>query len=89
MADCSQYPLGSMQRVLCAAGLYSNDATMQRAGTWWYIIIAIILIAVVMDYNPMLGGWMLLLAVVSLVLVNKQGYAIVQNPADKPVSPLR
>lgn len=102
MPNCSQYPLGSQERIRCAAetqgllpgsnilgGIFSNSATMKRAGQWWYIIIAIILIAAVIDYNPVLGGWMLLFAVVTIALVNKQGFAIVTDPSDRPVSNMR
>lgn len=88
MADCSMYPLGSAQRILCAAGITSDDASRKQATTFWYVVIATIIIAMAIDYNPVLGGWLLLLAIASLVLINKQGYNIVSSATDKKVSNL-
>lgn len=73
MADCSQLPLGSQERILCAAGLSggangSSTSLSTPASTWWKVIFGVIILAVLIDLEPKLGGWLLLLIVLGLAL---------------------
>lgn len=95
MEDCSQYPQFSAARLACGLrnaasgiGIISTPTSRSNATQFWYVVIAIIIIAFAIDYNPVLGGWLLLLALASMVLINQQGYNIVSNPSDKKVSNL-
>lgn len=71
MADC--HPTDYVCRIAQTAGGVLQGATGlrpsdQAASEWWKIIIGVIVLAILVDYSPRLGGWMLLLIVAGLAL---------------------
>jgi hypothetical protein len=48
----------------------------QLASEWWKIVVGVIVIAVLIDVEPRLGGWLLLLIVLGLSL-SSRGRAII------------
>jgi hypothetical protein len=40
----------------------------QPASPWWWIVIGVAMLAIIIDVQPKLGGWLLLLIVIGLAL---------------------
>jgi hypothetical protein len=40
----------------------------QLASPWWWIVIGVAMLAIIIDVQPKLGGWLLLLIVIGLAL---------------------
>lgn len=46
-------------------GMGPSDAV---ASEWWKIVAGVVIMAVLVDYSPRIGGWILLLVVIGLAL---------------------
>src|SRR5262245_43550128 len=48
------------------------------ASQWWKIIVGVFLLAIIIDLQPKVGGWLLLLIMIGLAFF-KQGMAIIKG----------